>query len=807
LVISNYSYTLAVLDELTIRYKLKLHLLKFSLIIFIFAFFQMHSNAKAKIEGTIIDATTKKPIVGASIVISPGNKGTKTDENGKYSITLPFGEYFLTASAVGYYKKTRLVKFVDDLVLDLELAEEIKDFDEVIVKGRREDANIKDVEMGAIKLNMNNLRKIPVVFGESDIIKALTLQPGVTTVGEGAGGLNVRGGKVDQNLVTLDGVPLFNTSHLLGFFTSINADVVQDVTLYKGGVPASSGGRLSALLAMNTKVGNDEKVKYSVGVGTISSRLVVDGPIIKNKLNFVLAGRIAYPNVAIKNFPPPIGESRAFFYDFNGKLSFKLNEKNRFTLSGYRSFDDFKFPEDTAYSWNMTQANLQWNRVISNKLSLNTAVFMSNYDFDVIGLKAENEFLLNSAISHKEAKTALFYTPNVKIKGEFGANIIRYDVSPSDQKPNAPNSNIIYEKLATEKANEGAVFASGEYIFNEIFTLSAGLRYSFYQNLGPKTVYNYGSDQPRLAENITDSTIFANNQVIKSYGGLEPRISLKVGLGEQTSIKFSYNKMRQYLNLISNTTAISPIDYWKLADTYIPPQIADQYSMGIFRNSTDNMYEFAVEGYYKDLADLVDYKKGARLSKNPLLETSLLAAIGRAYGLETSIKKNKGDFTGIISYTYSRSLTKIVTPFPIEAVNGGRWFPANYDRPHNFTASVLHNLGYGFNLSGNFVYTSGRPATYPDGSYRFNGLPVINYSRRNIDRIPDYHRMDLSLSFDTRKVKEQKKYSIWVLSFYNLYARKNPYSIYFTSYNRITRSYRLSVFGSIIPSLTFNKNF
>jgi CarboxypepD_reg-like domain/TonB-dependent Receptor Plug Domain len=782
-------------------------LVKFIFLFFIGLFISNAVIARAKIEGIIIDGTTKKPIVGASITISPGNKGTRTDENGRYSIQLPFGEYFLTATAIGYYKKTRLIKLIDDIVLNLELAEEIKDFDEVIVKGRRDDANIKDVEMGSIKLNMSNLKKIPVVFGESDIIKALTLQPGVTTVGEGAGGLNVRGGKVDQNLVTLDGVPLFNTSHLLGFFTSINADVVQDVTLYKGGVPASSGGRLSALLAMNTKIGNDEKVKYSVGVGTISSRLVIDGPIFKNKLNFVVAGRIAYPNVAIKKFPAPTNNSSAAFYDLNAKLTYKFNDKNRFTLSGYRSYDDFKFPEDTAYSWNMTQLNLQWNRVISKNISINTAAFLSNYDFDVIGLKKENEFKLNSAISHKELKTAIFYSLGEKSKMEIGANVISYFVSPADQQPNAAGSNIISEKLPTEKALESAIFAIEEFKFSEAITLSVGLRYSFFQNLGAKTVYKYEANQPRLQENIIDSTIYGSNQVVKRYGGLEPRVSLKIGLGESASIKFSYNRMRQYLNLISNTTAISPIDYWKLSDTYIPPQIADQYSMGLFKNIDDNKYEVAVEGYYKNLTDLVDYKKGARLIKNPLLETSLLGAIGKAYGVETSIKKNKGDFTGIVSYTYSRSLTKIITPFSIEAVNGGRYFAANYDRPHNFTASVLHNLGYGFNLSGNFVYTTGRPATYPDGSYRFNGLPVINYSRRNLDRIPDYHRMDLSLSFDTRKVKEQKKYSVWVLSFYNVYARRNPYSIYFTSYNTITRANRLSVFGSLIPSLTFNKNF
>lgn len=778
--------------------------LLFSILLFLAVF---KINARAKLEGTITDALTKKPLAGVNILITPGNKGTKTDENGKYSITLPFGEYFLTASYIGYYKKTRLVKLNDDLVLNIELTEEIKDFDEVIVKGQREDANVKDLEMGSIKLNMSNLRKIPVVFGETDIIKSLTLQPGITTVGEGAGGFNVRGGKVDQNLVTLDGVPLFNTSHLLGFFTSINADVVQDATIYKGGVPASAGGRLSSVLAMNSKVGNNEKVRYSVGVGTISSRLVVDGPLIKDKLNFVVATRIAYPNLAIKNFPDPTNKSSANFYDFNGKLSYKLNDKNRITLSGYRSYDDFKFPGDTAYSWNTTQASLSWNKVINNKISWNTSASLSEYGFAVIGQGSDNEFILNSTIGQKEIKTSFFYEPNDKMKIETGGNLILYGVSPAIQFPNSANSNIIRFKLPTEQGREAAIFVSDEYKFNEIVSLSVGLRYSFYQNLGAKTVYQYQIGQPRLPENIIDSVTFTKNQVVKTFGGLEPRVSLKVGLNELTSIKLSYNRMRQYLNLISNTTAISPVDYWKLADTYIPPQIADQLAIGFFKNFEENKYELAVEGYYKNLIDLVDYKKGAQLIKNPMLETALLIAIGKSYGVETSIKKNKGDFTGIMSYTYSRSLTKILSPHPIEAVNAGRWFPANYDRPHNFTTSVLHNLGYGFNVSGNYVFTTGRPATYPDGTYIFNGLPVINYSQRNLDRIPNYSRLDLSLSYDSRKIKEQKKYSVWVLSFYNVLARKNPYSIYFTSLNKVTRSYQLSVFGTVIPSLTFNKNF
>jgi hypothetical protein len=763
--------------------------------------------SRAKLSGTITDNLTKKPIVGASISLSPGNKGTRTNEKGYFEIELPFGDYFLTASAVGYYKKTKLVNLKDDVILNLELTEEIKDFEEVIVKGKREDANVKDVEMGSVKLNMKNLRKIPVVFGEADILKALTLQPGVTTVGEGAGGLNVRGGRVDQNLVLLDGAPLFNTSHLLGFFTSTNSDVVQDVTLYKGGVPASYGGRLSALLAMNTKSGNNDKVNFQAGVGTISARLMAEGPIIKNKLTFLLGTRVAYPNLAIKYFPGNVGKSRAFFYDLNGKLSYKINDKSQLSWSGYRSYDDFKFPEDTSYAWNTTQSTVQWNRIITKSLSLNVTGLFSNYEFDVNGLKEENEFRLRSTISHKEAKFSVLYSPAEKLKLETGANFISYNIAPGNQAPTKEGSNIIVENLAKEAAREMAAYASGEIILSKVFSVQLGLRYSFFQNLGAKTVYNYAPNVPRLPENITDSTVYTSGQVTKAFGGLEPRASLKIGLGETASIKFSYNKMRQYLNLISNTTAISPVDFWKLSDTYIPPQISDQLAVGIFKNFENNNYETSIEGYYKRLTDLVEYKKGARLVKNPYLETALLGAIGKAYGIEASIKKNKGDLTGIASYTYSRTLVAVNTDFPIELVNGGRYYPAGYDKPHNFTASAMYNVGYGFNFASNFVYSTGRPATYPDGSYSFNGLPVINYSKRNIDRIPDYHRFDLSISLDTRRVKEQKKYDVWVLSFYNLYGRQNPYSVYFTSYNLVTRAYKLSVFGNVIPSITINKYF
>jgi hypothetical protein len=352
-----------------------------------------------------------------------------------------------------------------------------------------------------------------------------------------------------------------------------------------------------------------------------------------------------------------------------------------------------------------------------------------------------------------------------------------------------------------------SIFVNQEYEFLKIFSIQAGVRYTLFQNIGAKTVYQYTPLAQISPENIIDSVRYSAGQITKSYGGFEPRVSLRVALGKTASIKLSYNRMRQYLNLISNTAAISPVDFWKLSDTYIPPQVSDQYSVGIFKNFQENAYETSVEVYYKDQKDLLEYKKGARLIKNPILETALLPAIGKNYGIEFMIKKNKGDFTGIASYTYARSLIAVTTPYVIDQVNDGEYYPANYDKPHTLNVSFLYNLGQGFNISSNFTYNTGRPITYPDGAYSFNNLPVLNYSKRNLDRIPDFHRLDFSISLDTRKEKDQKRYNLWVLSFYNVYGRQNPYSVYFTSYNRVTRPYQLSVFGSIIPSLTCNINF
>jgi CarboxypepD_reg-like domain/TonB-dependent Receptor Plug Domain len=776
--------------------------------LFFIAIFMVNfeSQANVMLSGIITDKNTHKPIVGATISILGSKKGAATNQNGAYSLKIPFGRVTVKVSAVGFYSKTRELDITDDTVYDVELTEEIKDLDEVEVKGKKADANIKSIEMSTVRLNLQNIKKIPVVFGEVDIIKALLLQPGVSTVGEGAGGFNVRGGRVDQNLILLDEAPVFNSSHLLGFFANVNPDILQDVTLLKGGIPAQYGGRLSSLVKMSTKTGNTERVNVSGGVGNISTKLLVEGPI-SNKLTFLAATRIAYPNWIIKQFPKRFENSRGSFYDTNLKLNFKPNTKHNLAVSYYRGYDDFKFPEDTSYAWKSEMASLQWGAILSKKLSLNTALIYSNYKFEMEGLKEFLGFLYQSSIKHQEIKTGLLFSPNEAHKLEFGGNIIRYNNGLGERNPSNDKSNINPKKLEPEQATEMAAYISEEWVVSPTITLQTGLRYSQFSNYGAKTVAQYLPNLPKSIGSIAGQKVYQDGENIQTYSGLEPRISMRVGLSELMSLKMSYNRMRQYLHLISNTTAISPVDYWKLSDTYIPPQVGDQYAVGLFRNFNDNTFETSIEAYYKDISSIIEYKNGATLLLNPFIETDLITAIGKAYGIEFSVKKNKGKLTGQANYSYARSLVATQGAFSIENVNQGAWFPSTFDKPHTLNISTTYNLGRGWNYSANFTYSTGRPAIYPDGTYAYKSTPIINYSLRNQDRIPDYHRLDMSFSWETRKKKEQKRYGTWVFSMYNFYGRQNPYSIYFTKFNKTTQSYQLTVFGSIIPSLTWNYNF
>ena len=767
------------------------------------------AQIRFRIYGQVTDGVTKKPLANVSVYDRKQGVGLTTDSVGNFGVAVLPGTYNLTFSAVGYYTRSRYLEIGRATVrMEVALNPDTRQLDEVNVTGRTPDANVSATQMSVVRIDMKNLRNIPVVFGEVDILKALTLQPGVSTVGEGAGGFNVRGGRTDQNLVLLDGAPLFNTSHLLGLLSNLNADAIQDVTLYKGGIPAAYGGRLSSLLIMNTKPGETDRVSITGGIGLLTSRLMAQGPVTKNKkLTFLAGGRIAYPSFVLGLFPAPTNKNRAFFYDLNGRLTYRINDDSQLSATVYRTYDTFKFPQDTLYTTQSTNLTARWSQRLNPRLSLNLTATQSDYRFFLDGLTATNTYRYRSTIRQRDARLDWLYSPSAKHRLEFGGSLTGYSLLPGAIAPTGDNSNINTLTLPTEQAQEWAGYVSKEWTPFRVLSLQVGVRYAQFTNVGPGLAYAYAEGQPRTRESITDTLRYGSGQSLAQYSGWEPRLTIRANITPNSSLKISYNRTRQYLHLISNTTAISPVDSWKVSDALVPPQVADQFAVGYFHNFRENQYETSVEVYHKALENLVEYRNGATLLLNPLLNADLLRAQGRAYGMEVSLQKTRGLLTGLVAYTYSRTLARVPSPYPNVQINGGNWYPSTFDRPHNLTIATQWKWSRGWTFGTNFVYTSGRPTTYPDGTYRLNGAKVLDYSQRNADRIPDYHRLDVAFTKDGRRAPGQRHYSNWSVSLYNVYAHKNPYSIYFQRVNTTTKSYQLSVFGTVIPSLSWNFNF
>ncbi|WP_128546647.1 TonB-dependent receptor [Larkinella soli] len=761
------------------------------------------------IRGRITDGATGRGLGNVSVVDKKLKVGTLSDSTGAYSLRVLPGLYSLTFSRVGYYSRSvpADVSRADEVV-NVTLNPDIRQLEEVNVTGRAPDANVSAAQMSVVKLDMKNLRNIPVVFGEVDILKVLTLQPGVSTVGEGAGGFNVRGGRTDQNLVLVDGAPLFNTSHLLGLLSNLNADAIQDVTLYKGGIPAAYGGRLSSLLLMNTRTGETDRIGVKGGIGLITSRLLVQGPVTKNKkLTFLAAGRIAYPSLLLGLFPAPTNRNRASFYDLNARITYQFTPNSQLTATLYRSFDTFKFPQDTLYTTQSTLLTARYSRRLNKHLSVNLTGTQSDYRFYLDGQGTANTYRYRSTIRQRDARLDWQWVPQPAHRVEFGGTLTAYSLLPGAIHPTGDGSNVVAQTLSTEQAREWAGYLSDEWTPVRGLSVQAGVRYVRFTNIGPGVGYRYAGGIPRSRESITDTLFYGSGEPVVGYGGWEPRMTVRVSLTSAGSVKFSYHRTRQFLHLISNTTAISPVDFWKLSDPLVRPSVADQWAVGYFRNFQDNKYETSVEVYRKEMSHLVEYRNGATLLLNPALDADLLPAQGRAYGVEISLQKTRGLLTGLLAYTYARTLARVRTPYVHDRINGGAWYASTFDRPHNLTVATQWKWSRGWTFGTNFVYTSGRPTTYPDGTYRLNGTKVLDYSQRNADRIPDYHRLDVSFTKDGRRTPGQRRYSNWSVSFYNVYARKNPYSIYFQRVNTTTRAFRLAVFGTIIPSLSWNFNY
>ncbi len=778
---------------------------------------------KFTVSGYVKDSKSGETLIGVAVFVKGTTAGALTNEYGFYSLTMPGGTYTIGISYVGYQAFYKEVILTSNQKLDVELNEEGIQLQEVVVTADRPDANVKDVSMSVNKLDIKTIQKIPAFLGEVDVIRSIQLLPGVSTVGEGATGFNVRGGGIDQNLVLIDEAPVYNSAHLFGFFSVFNPDIVKDVKLIKGGIPAQYGGRLSSILDVRTKEGNNKRFSGQGGVGAIFSRLSIEAPIVKNKASFVIGARRSYIDVLAKPFlSGDLKGSQFYFYDLTAKVNWIIDPKNTVFLSGYFGRDVFGSP-DFRFNWGNSTATLRWNHLFNDKVFMNMTAFYSNYDY-FLGFRDEvqnTRFDWNSNIINYSFKPDFTYYLNTQNTLRFGVQSIVYDFRPGNAEAvSQQGTNPI--NLDPKYALESGIYAENEQKIGKKLTLQYGLRYSTFQYLGRGQAYIY--DRPADGSSRTPTSIesYGRREIIKSYGNWEPRFSANFSINERSSLKASYNRMAQYIHLVSNTAASTPLDIWTPSTNNIKPQLADQFVLGYFRNFNDNAYEFSVEAYYKDLQNQLDYVDNANLLLNPNLEGDLIQGIGRAYGLEFFLRKSKGRLTGFLSYTLSRTERRL----PNTSISRGEWFLNRFDRPHNLSITADYMINDLWSIAGNFVLQSPTPATLYTNRAELRDLPVLPTlpnEQRNTFRDPkySYHRLDLSATKKNRKKEGKRWESYWVFSVYNAYNRRNPFSIYFqqsptytgpsdgngSSNVAPTQAIRYSIVGSIVPAISYNFKF
>ncbi|WP_162426613.1 TonB-dependent receptor [Pontibacter pudoricolor] len=754
---------------------------------------------KVTLSGYVKDKATGEGLIGSSVSVQelPGT-GVTTNEYGFYSLTLPKGNYTIHYNYLGYVTSTRQVKLTGSQKLDMQLEQNTTTLQEVVVTSRKEDTNVKSMEMSTLKMQVTDIKNMPALLGEVDVIKAIQLMPGVQNAGEGTSGFYVRGGGADQNLILLDEAPVYNASHLMGFFSVFNADAIKDVQLYKGGIPAQHGGRLSSLLDIRMKEGNNQKMEVSGGIGTIASRLTVEAPVVKDKSSFILSGRRTYADMFFGlSSEEDIKGNDLYFYDLNAKVNYTLNEKNRLFVSGYFG-RDVAGTKEFMMNWGNATATVRWNHLFSDRLFSNTTFIFSDFDYALGSKEEESEFTWKSHIKDYGIKNDYTYFLNPKNQLRFGLHVTYHNFMPAEVKP-GEKSYVNELKLNSTSALETALYLSNEHQLTDHLTIDYGLRFSSFTNMGPGKVYLYDEE----FETPVDTINYSRFEKIKSYHGLEPRIAAKYELTDASSLKASYNRTLQYLHQVSNSTSAMPFDVWIPSSTYVKPQLADQVALGYFRNIHDNMFEGSVEVYYKWMDNHIDYKDYAEILLNERLETELLRGTGEAYGAEFYLRKQKGLLTGWISYTLSK------TERTVAGINDGNPYAPRHDRRHSGNLVLNYNFSPTINLGANWTYSTGGAITMPVGRYEYNGKTYPVYSERNGYRLPDYHRLDLSATY-AKPRNEFKKYSgSWTLSVYNAYARKNAFSIYFRESKEDktkTEAVKTYLFG-LLPSLTYNFNF
>ncbi|WP_414655304.1 TonB-dependent receptor [Flavobacterium sp. UBA7663] len=768
---------------------------------------------KVTLSGIVSDANNNETLIGVSVHVSNLNIGTYTNEYGFYSITLPKGNYTLQISYIGFETFSEKLEINQNVKKNFSLRESKQELKEVVITENAYKTNIKKPEMSVNKLAISTIKQMPVLMGEVDIIKSLLFLPGVTNAGEGQSGFNVRGGGADQNLVLLDEATLYNTSHVFGLFSVFNADAIKDLKLYKGGIPSRFGGRAASVLDVYQKDGNSNKFSMNGGIGLISSRLLAEGPIVKDKGSFLIAGRGSYAHLFLKLTD---NKNSAYFYDLNTKLNYKLNENNNLYLSGYFGRDIFNLNESFRNIYGNSTLNMRWNHLFSDKLFSNLSVIYSNYfyglELDFIGFNWE------STIQNYNLKYDFKYYASDKVKFNFGVNVTKFDINPGTIEPLDENSSINFRQLDKKYAFENALYAEVEQNLTDKLSVMYGIRFSSFYRVGASTINYYDNNQPVLYDEElkiyekatpTSTKYFGSNDKIADYSNFEPRFTVSYEIDKDQSVKAGYNRMVQYMQLVSNTASPTPLDVWTPSDNYIKPQLADQVAVGYFKNFKDGDYTLEVETYYKKVQNRIDYIDGADLIANEAIEQVLLNGRMRSYGLEMMLRKNEGRLNGWISYTLSRSEQQTPGRTPTEiGINNGDWYRSAYDKTHNLAVTGSYKLNKKWSFGANFTLQSGQPVTYPTGKYVFQGVTVPSYNSRNEDRLPAYHRMDVSATLTPKKYENKKFKGEWVFGIYNIYSRYNAASITFrqNAETGANEAVKLSIFG-IVPSVSYNFKF
>jgi len=759
------------------------------------------------ITGYINNKITREPVAGVTVFVQKLSIGSVSNEYGFYTLTLPRGTHLLQFTFMGMREKAVNMNLYGTGELNVEMNSVMIPLKETVISAQKS-ITLQRFEVGAEKINITSFKLLPTAMGESDIIKSILLLPGVQSVGEGSAGFNVRGGSADQNLILLYGAPLYNSSHFFGFFSAINSDIIKDVTLYKGGIPSKYGGRISSVLDIGSKDGNREEFAGNAGISPITTHISLEGPIIKDTLTYILTARTTYSNWIfglIKN--PALHNSRASFYDLNGKLTYDLNKNNRIEFSAYTSHDEFRFNTDSTYRYNNNILALKWRHYFNSRFFSSLSLNNSSYNYDISSQNIPIEAFI---LSHKVNSTGLKADINWFLgrnEINFGIDLTRYDIIPGTYLPYNDSSLVIPRRIEKERAWEGALYIEDKFVATEFLSINVGMRMSSYFSLGPQTVLLYDPEFSKSTTTITDTLKFKPGKVISRYSGPEFRVSLNFRISDNNSFKINYNRTRQYLHLLSNSTSIAPTDTWQLSDYYLKPEIGDQVAIGYYEMLFGNSFEASAEIYYKGIRNMIDYKAGTNLIMDENIERDIVNVKGKAYGLELVLKKTEGKFRYSIGYTYSRTFVKSLGVFSDEVINSGKWFPANFDKPNDLVVTFNYILSRRLSFSSNYSWSTGRPITYPVATYRVADKLIVTYSDRNAHRIPDYSRLDLSLRVSGNLKSHRIAHPYWTFSVYNVLGRQNVYSVYFKKVNENIKGYELSVFGRPIPSVTFNFDF